>query len=60
MKTNLSKFQLIFHLPKMAPILNFRNFFKNAKHKNACILKTMLDGAILTKCLTHGVILLSS
>ena len=35
MKTSLSKFQQIFHL---AAILNFQFFFKNAKHKNACII----------------------
>ena len=38
----------------MAAILNFRNFFaKIAKHKDASILKTVLDRAILTKFLTH-------
>ena len=26
----------------------------NAQHKNACILKTVRDRAILTKFLTHG------
>ena len=51
MKTSLSKFQHIFHLPKMAAILNL-TFFKNAKHKNACFAKTVLDRAILTKFLT--------
>ena len=38
MKTSLSKFQRIFHLPKMAAISNF--FAKFVKHKNACISKT--------------------
>ena len=46
-KTSLSKFQRIFHLSKMAAILNFRIFFKNARHKNACIMKTMQERAIL-------------
>ena len=49
MKSNLSKYQLIFHLAKMAAILNFRIFLKNAKHKNPCISKTMLDGALSTR-----------
>ena len=49
MNTRLSKFQRIFHLPKMAAILTFRIFFQNAKHKNACISKTVLDRAISTK-----------
>ena len=54
-KTSLSKFQQILHLPKMAAILNFRIFFKNEKHRNAYISKTMLDRAISTKLLTHRV-----
>ena len=33
----------------MAAILNFPIFFQNAKHKYACISKTVLDRAILTK-----------
>ena len=53
MKTSLSKFQQMFHLPKMATILNLRIFFKNAKHKIACISKTVIDRVILTKFLTH-------
>ena len=60
MKTSLSKFQRIFHSPKMVAILNFRIFCKNAKLKNACISKTMLDRAISMKYLTHRVTLLSS
>ena len=60
MKTSLSKFQEIFHSPKMAAILNFRIFVKNAKHKSACILKTMLDRAILTKFFTHRASVLST
>ena len=40
---------------KMAAILNFRIFRKIAKHKNAYILKTVLDRAISTKFLTHRV-----
>ena len=53
LNTSLSKFQRTFHSPKMAAILNFQFFFKNAKHKNACILKTVLDRAILTNLLIH-------
>ena len=45
---------------KMAAILNFRIFRKIAKHKNASILKTVLDRAISTKFLTHRVSLQSS
>ena len=59
-KSSLSKFQRVFHLPKMAAILNFRIFFKNAKHKNTCISKTVLDRTISTKSLIHRVTLLSS
>ena len=55
LKTSLSKFQRIFYLPKMVAILNIRIFFRNAKHKNVCISKTMLDRAISTKFLTHRV-----
>ena len=55
MKTSLSKFQQIFHLPKMVAILNFRIFKKNAKHKNACISKTVSDRAISAKVLIHRV-----
>ena len=44
----------------MPAILNFRIFFKNAKHKSACISKTMLDRAILVKFLTHRESLLST
>ena len=58
-KTNLSKFQRILRLPKMTAILNLRIFFKNAKHKNACILKTVLGRAILMKFWTRRVTLLS-
>ena len=55
-KSSLSKFQRIFHLSKMAAILNFGIFIKNAKHKNACISETVLDRAILTKILIRRVI----
>ena len=41
-------------------ILKFLIFFKNAKHKNACISEIMLDRAILTKILIRRVTLLSS
>ena len=44
----------------MAAILNFQIFRKIAKHKNAYILKTVLDRAISTKFLTHRVSLQSS
>ena len=37
----------------MVAILNFRIFRKN--HKNACILKTVLDRVILAKFLIHRV-----
>ena len=55
MKSSLSKLQQIFHNPKMAAILNFRIFFKNAKHKNACILETVLDRAVSANFLIHRV-----
>ena len=44
----------------MAAILNFQIFRKIAKHKNAYILKTVLDRAISTKFLTRRVSLQSS
>ena len=44
----------------MAAILNFRNFAKIAKHKNAYISKTVLDRAISTKFLTRRISLRSS
>ena len=44
----------------MAAILKFRIFRKIAKHKNAYILKTVLDRVISTKFLTHRVSLQSS
>ena len=59
-RTSLSKFQRIFHLPKMAAFLNFQIFFKNAKHKNACISKTVLNRAISMKFLTRRITLMSS
>ena len=43
----------------MVVILYFRIFFKNAKHKNPGISKTVLDRAISTKFLTHRVLLSS-
>ena len=55
-----ANFQKNFVSPKMAAILNFRIFRKIAKHKNACISKTVLDRAISTKFLTHRVSLQSS
>ena len=53
-------FQKNFVSPKMAAILNFRNFAKIAKHKNAYISKTVLDRAISTKFLTRWISLQSS
>ena len=53
-------FEKTFVSQKMAAILNFRIFFKIAKHKNAYISKTLLDRAISTKFLTHRVSLQSS
>ena len=44
----------------MAAILNFRIFRKIAKHKNAYILKTVLDRAISTKFFIFRVSLQSS
>ena len=49
----------LFH-PKWRPFWIFEFFAKIAKHKNAYILKTMLDRAISTKFLTHRVCLPSS
>ena len=45
---------------KWRPFLNFQNFRKIAKHKNAYISKTVLDRAISTKFMTHWVSLQSS
>ena len=44
----------------MAAILNFRNFRKIAKHKNAYISKTVLDRAISMKFLIRRLSLQSS
>ena len=44
----------------MAAILKFQIFRKIAKHKNACISKTVLDRAISMKILTHRLFLQSS
>ena len=44
----------------MVAILNFQNFCKIAKPKNAYISKTVLDRAISMKFLTHRVSLQSS
>ena len=51
----LGNFQKIFSSPKMAAILNFRIFAKNAKHKFASISLTMRDRAISSKFSTHRV-----
>ena len=45
-------FQQIFVSPKMMAILNFQIFRKIAIHKNAYIVKTMLNRTILMKFLT--------
>ena len=50
---NLCNFQKIFPSPKMAAILNFRIFAKNAKHKFASISLTVRDRAISSKFSTH-------
>ena len=52
---NLCNFQKIFPSPKMAAILNFRIFAKNAKHKFASISLTVRDRAISSKFSTHRV-----
>ena len=52
-------FKEFFTPQKWWPFWIFK-FFKNAKHENACISKTMLVKAILMKILIHGVNLLSS
>ena len=48
-KCTLGNFQKIFPSPKMAAILNFRIFAKNAKHKFASISLTVQDRGILSK-----------
>ena len=60
LQSSHANFQKNFVSPKMAAILNFRIFRKNAKHKNAYISKTLLDRAIFTKFLTRRVSLQSS
>ena len=50
---NLCNFPKIFPSPKMAAILNFRIFAKNAKHKFASISLTVRDRAISSKFSTH-------
>ena len=52
---NLCNFPKIFPSPKMAAILNFRIFAKNAKHKFASISLTVRDRAISSKFSTHRV-----
>ena len=51
----ISNFQTIFPSPKMAAILNFQIFAKNAKHKFAFISLTVRDRAISSKFSTHRV-----
>ena len=53
-------FQKFLSRQKWRPFLIFEFFAKIAKHKNAYILKTVLDRAISTKFLTHRVSLQSS
>ena len=50
---NLCNFQKIFPSPKMAAILDFQIFAKNAKHKFASISLTVRDRAISSKFSTH-------
>ena len=40
---------------KMVTILNFRFFYRNAKHKNACISKTVLDSDFDEICDPQGI-----
>ena len=61
LQSSHANFQKKFVLPKMAAILNFRNFCaKIAKHKNANISKTVLHRAISTKFFIFRVSLQSS
>ena len=60
LQSSHANFQKHFVLSKMAAILSFRIFRKISKHKNAYILKTVLDRAISTKFLTRRVSLQSS
>ena len=45
LQSTQANFQKNFVLPEMVAILNFRIFVKISKHKNAYILKTVLDRA---------------
>ena len=55
-RTSLSKFQWIFHLPnKWRSFWIFKFFAKIIKHKNYCISKTVPDRETLAKVLTHRV-----
>ena len=60
LQSSHANFQKKIFSQKMPAILNFRIFRKIAKHKNAYILKTVLDRAISTKFLIHRVSLQSS
>ena len=54
-QTTLCNFKKMVLSSKMAAILNFRIFTKNAKHKFASISLTVRDRAISSKFSTHGV-----
>ena len=56
LQSSHANFQKKIFSQKMAAILNFRIFRKIAKHKNAYILKTVLDRAISMKFFTHRAI----
>ena len=60
LKSSFPNFQKNFCLSKNGGHFEFGIFRKIAKHKNACISKTVLDRAISTKFLTHRVCLQSS
>ena len=60
LQSSHANFQKILSRKKWPPFWIFEFFAKIAKHKNAYILKTLLDRAISTKFLTHRVSLQSS
>ena len=51
----VTRFSKVFVPTKMVVILNFKFFSKIAKHKSACILKTVQDRANSANFLTHMV-----
>ena len=54
LQSSYANFQKNFDSPKMAAILNFRFYAKIAKHKNANISKTVLDGELSLKSIAHS------